>query len=76
MIEYIKFTHFLKSQKVWEHDFEITSDPKGPQRGPIFWSGLRRRSGGHAHFPAKKGPQKLQSEIKCHNIDLTLAIDR
>ena len=48
--------------EAWEHDFEITSDPKGPQRGPTFWSGfeaqtLRRRRGGHAHFPAKKGPK-------------------
>ena len=28
----------VKGQKVWEHDFEITSDPKGHQRGPTFWS--------------------------------------
>ena len=25
-------------QKVWEHDFKATSDPKGPQHGPTFWS--------------------------------------
>ena len=24
----------VQGLKVWQHDFEITSDPKGPQRGP------------------------------------------
>ena len=27
-------------QKFRGHDFEITCDPKGPQRGPTFWSGF------------------------------------
>ena len=30
----------VQGQKTWEHDFEITSDPKGPQRGPTFWLGF------------------------------------
>ena len=30
----------VQGQKVWEHDFEITSEPNRPQRGPTFWSGL------------------------------------
>ena len=25
-----------------EHHFEITRSPKGPQRGPTFWSGIFR----------------------------------
>ena len=29
----------VQGQKVWEHDFEITGDPKGSRRGPTFWSG-------------------------------------
>ena len=28
----------VQGQKVREHDFEITSDPKRTQRGPNFWS--------------------------------------
>ena len=30
----------MPDQKGWEHDFEITSDPKGPQRGTTFWLGF------------------------------------
>ena len=29
---------WVQGQKFREHDFEITCDPKGPQRGPTFWS--------------------------------------
>ena len=28
----------VQGQKVLEHDFEKTSDPKGPQHGLSFWS--------------------------------------
>ena len=64
--------------KVWEHDFEITCDPKGLQRGPIFWSGFEALDTGVVAtpiFPPKR-PQKLKLEIKCHNIDFTLAFDK
>ena len=52
----------VQGQKVREHDFEITSDPKRTQRGPNFWSSfeaktLRRQRGGHAHFPPKRAPK-------------------
>ena len=30
----------VQGQKFWEHDSEITSDLKGLQRGPTFWSGF------------------------------------
>ena len=30
----------VRGLKVWEHDFEITSGPKGPQHGPTFWLGF------------------------------------
>ena len=28
----------VQVQKLWERDSEITGDPKGPLRGPTFWS--------------------------------------
>ena len=28
----------IQGQKLWEHDSEITGDPKAPLRGPTFWS--------------------------------------
>ena len=31
----------VQGQKVRKQDFEITSDPKGPQSGPTFWSGFK-----------------------------------
>ena len=30
----------VQGQEFREHDFEITCDPKGPQRGSTFWSGF------------------------------------
>ena len=52
-----------KGQTFREHDFEITCDPN-------FWSGfwaqilsVRRQHGGHAHFPAKKGPKNRNREL-------------
>ena len=30
----------FQGQKSWKHDFEITSDPKGPPSGPTFWWGF------------------------------------
>ena len=50
MIKYIGSTYELaniflyfrgvQGLKVWEQDYKITSDSKGPQRGPTFWSGF------------------------------------
>ena len=48
--ETIKKNRFLKNfhedppvqgLKVWEHDFEIISDPKGLKRRPTFWLGFK-----------------------------------
>ena len=30
----------VQGQILWEHDSEITGDPKGPLCGPTFWSGF------------------------------------
>ena len=30
----------VQGQKSWNHDFEITSDPKGPPSGSTFWWGF------------------------------------
>ena len=67
------FKGAVQGQKVWGQDFEITSEPKRPQRGPTFWSGLgpqtlRRGSGCHTHFPAKKGPKNRNRKLS----DITL----
>ena len=33
-------TRTIKGIQSQKHDFEITNDPKGPQRRPTFWSGF------------------------------------
>ena len=35
---YIKLFH--QGQKLCEHDFAVTGDPKGPLLGPTFWWGF------------------------------------
>ena len=52
----------VQGLKVWEHNFKITSDPKGPEVSQLFGrvlgpQTLRRRRGCHTHFPIKKGPR-------------------
>ena len=37
---YISLKGGVQGHKLWEDDSEITSDPKGPLRGPNFWSGF------------------------------------
>ena len=35
-----KFSRGVQGQKNWIHNFEITSDPKGPSSGSTFWLGF------------------------------------
>ena len=59
----------VQGQKLCEHDFEITCDPKEPLRGPTFWLGfesldpIKRRRGGHALFPVNKGPKNQNQKL-------------
>ena len=42
---------WVQGLKIREHDFEITSDPKGLQGGPTVWSGFE------APDPPKRAPK-------------------
>ena len=65
------FKGAVQGQKFWEHDFEITSKPKRPQRWPTFWSSLgpqTLRRGCHAHFPAKTGPKNRNRKLSAKTL--------
>ena len=73
----------IQGQKLWEHNFEITGDLKGPLCGQTFWLGFeapetRHLAAGLAatpFFPPIRAYQS-KSETEQHKIDFLPEIDR